>query len=153
RDFGLIPTDEPSVLGKLFNLFSGATPAPPAALPEPALLEPAAPEPAVEVPAAEIPDADIPDAEPPAEQADSTADEISPPETDENSPAKSSAAIDDWLLKNRQVDGRTDWLAGAVEPLRKMLDADATDEQFAAARALVAIGDERAAEVMQELAI
>lgn len=64
-----------------------------------------------------------------------------------------SEAIDAWLKKNRKTDDRSDDLAKAVAPLRKMLEAKFAEERVAAARALALMGDAPAIELLQKEAI
>jgi hypothetical protein len=64
-----------------------------------------------------------------------------------------SEAVDTWLKKNRKADDRSDELAKAVAPLRKMLESKFAEERVAAARALALMGDASAIELLQTEAI
>ena len=55
-------------------------------------------------------------------------------------------AIDEWLAKHRQGENRDDWLAKAVEPLKKITKSATAEERVAAARALIPFGDDDATE-------
>ena len=59
------------------------------------------------------------------------------------------AAVDEWLSKHRQGETRGDWLAKAIQPLKRMTKADTAEERVAAAKALVPLGDDGAASLLQ----
>jgi len=115
---------------------------------EPAAEPPGDPEPADEPetdePAKEPSDEPEPDNEPEPNDEPATPDEPVSGKTDP-SDLEPEDPWDDWLTTFYTGTGREKWMTPMIEPLEKMLAAEAAEERLAAAMALVPLGNAEAA--------